>query len=37
MFTVFVSQKRMSILHRIFRKRCELGGYMTLPSGGVGS
>ena len=30
MFKVFVSQKRMSILHGIFRKRCEPSGYITL-------
>ena len=36
MFNVFVSQKRMSVLQGIFGKRCELGGYMTLPFGGSG-
>ena len=29
MFNIFVSQKRMSILHGIFGKRCEPSRYIT--------
>ena len=36
MLNVFVPQKRMSDLHGIFGRRCQLGGYMTLPSRGSG-
>ena len=37
MFNVCVLQKRMSVLHGIFGKRCEPGGYITLAVSGVGT
>ena len=37
MFNVFASQQRMSILHGIFGKRSEPGGYITSTAEGVGS
>ena len=37
MFNVLVSQKRMSVFHGIFGKRCESGGYITPAAWGVGS